>query len=261
MRTLRTQIHDDHELITGFDTLHIDPMASRRLRAELFESSDEWKALKPKLERLRALRDEYCNAKKIKKDSVKKAARAAIQVQIDNIAIEIQDMKEAVENKKAETHEQGTVRFSCRKGEVILEEHELKAIEEKFHTLSPGEYLLTTGEIIVDNRGKTFWRKVEGAWEKQVVTRIGEKIKSDMNHISALGEDDTREIQITIEIERISKLQPEQKIEEKAHVLDVLAGESVRLRSQYEIQKTTNPLGEAQAWYEGEKAKIELIYG
>jgi hypothetical protein len=123
----------------------------------------------------------------------------------------------------------------------------------------PGDHkkLLSTGETIDDWRNTEYWVKGQ-TWTKQKIETLGETLPADGILEEDLTESQRKEIAEEKEIERISKLTPEERATEKQDRLNALKREATLLKSDAEIA------GEdfnALAWFQAKKAEVEAKYG
>ena len=260
MRTIRTMIKDGHEIITGFDDLHIDPMASRKKRAELFHASPEWQALEPKLVKLRGLRDDHCNAKLQTTPAKIEAKRAKIQADIDAITQEITNMRTVVEVAKDKAHNDGTTRFPCRQNEHKADEDEIAEVERKLSELGSDEFLLRTGDVVTHLFGVKFWRKTsKGVWESRN-PKFAEKIPAAWAPETELTMAEVGEIEDQIERARITALSAGNKADEIERVKKEALAEAAHLRSKMEIAGDGDALEKSKTWYAEQVAALEDKY-
>ncbi|MDR3147767.1 MAG: hypothetical protein LBU00_05250 [Treponema sp.] len=138
----------------------------------------------------------------------------------------------------------------------VVEDTVGKEFEALLSTLSEHEKILSSGTIIADWRGKEFWTKGQ-KWEKRKIEHLGESLPENGFFESDLTAIQRTEIQQELEQERISKLTPEQKAQEKDGCLKAAKREASLLKSDADI---AGEQFDAPAWFQTKKAEIEAKY-
>lgn len=127
MDTVRYRDHDGRQVVTGFDRLNVDAMATRaRARAEMDKTD-----LGKRLEAAR-LAIEEADGFKAHKDAERsfKQLAAEYQAQFGELLVRC------------------VVYFQPRAGELVLASDEIAKLREAYRQLQPGEQLTTGGEIV-----------------------------------------------------------------------------------------------------------------
>lgn len=145
-----------------------------------------------------------------------------------------------------------------RQGQKNVDDTEGEKLKGILKKLETHEKLLLSGDTIVDLRGKEYWIKQTGVWNKQKIERMGETFPENAVLPDELSKMQQEEIAEQNEAERIANLTQEQIAEEKIAALTAAKREVRVLKEEAEIAGESF---NASTEYQLRKAKIEERYG
>ncbi|MDR0641393.1 MAG: hypothetical protein LBG07_02935 [Treponema sp.] len=146
--------------------------------------------------------------------------------------------------------------FYCGPNQELVEDQEGSDLQTILNTLGDHKKLLSTGEKINDWRNTEYWVKNQ-VWEKKKIEILGKTIPKNGILEENLNKAQREEMAEEKETRRISKLTPDEKVEEKQNRISALKREAVLLKNEADI------VGEefdAPAWFQTQKEQIEGKY-
>lgn len=267
MKTLKTEIIDNIQIITGTQKRPVDPVATKRGPAmPLISELGEFKEMQTKYSQMLLHTNKARNEEKkaiefrrqknptqadIHSEKCKKFHGAA-----DICNDEMKVIKSRLVPKQAEILRANTVYCEPRKGEVIKTEAEINSLEELFLACDSNCKVKIDGSIVDDFRGVEYNKKTSGAWNKVIIDKIGAKVPTGGKLDADLTDTDKTEI----EAGRVDLLSVEEKGAEKDQAKTEIMDKSVRMKSELEIKKDSGALTKSQDFYSAELAKIESKY-
>lgn len=264
-KTFRTKTFDGITVITHADVLSIDPEASKINRRDLFSATAVYKKVVEIESSIRKLKNEIYTLTKQsqQKRNMFRAKKlqdkaASLGLDLEKQSMKMLKEKPKFEDEAARCHEEGTTHFGMRAGEFESTDHD--ELAGKLSALKPREVLSKSGEVIVDNRGRTYWKKGAKAWMVDAITELGATPKQGYAERGELSADDKKSLDNHIDTLRIAGLTSQDREAEKTDKLAKLDTESVSHRSLLEIKGTEKPLEATQTWYETKKAELETKY-
>jgi hypothetical protein len=187
-------------------------------------------------------------------------SRLAIDPEKTNAKIKLL-LSENPELKKikteAELYSENAVPVYGVANQKIVEDSTGTDFEIKLDGLGKYKKLLLSGEEIADLRNVEFCIKGQ-KWEKQKIERPRDTIPENGVLEENLSDPQRAEIAADKEIERISRLTPEQKDEEKTGLLNSAKREATLLKSDAGI---AGEQFDAAGWFQAKKSEIETKYG
>lgn len=255
MKTILTQAIDGYQVVTGFGSLCIEAVETKKKVAPLMEGTEEARAVKAKGNELRDASKAYGDVVRAAKEAAKNG-NVSLQHQhiftagqheekIKGIQAELVDLIHTAGNKQSEVWMDNLVYHEPKAGEILLEDPE---VEVKYIGLQKGEVLTVDGQIVKDYRGVKYVK--DG--KVQTVSSLGAEPDGP------LAEDLTPE---QFEELRMSSLTDNEKAKELEAVKDGLAAQAANMRSKLEIQGETDALKQAQDWYNAELTIAQDKYG
>lgn len=244
-KTIITTKIDGYDIITGFGTLQIEAIETKKVVDPVMAASDEVKAVEAKSKELQSASKQYSDAMKSAREAFKNGntglhskhvyTAGQQEERMKGIQAELVDLIHVAKSKRQEIWNDSIVYHEPKKGEILLED----AVEVKYMELQKGELLTVDGEVVKDNRGVKYVK--DGA--VQTVTSIGVEPEGP------LMEDVTPE---QFEEMRLDAMSDKEKADELATVTDGLASQAATMRAKLEIQGDKDALEKAQDWYNAE---------
>jgi hypothetical protein len=249
MKTLKTKKIGNHEIVSGFGLLSIDPEATKLQNVEAIFALDEARALKLKLEEF----ETAISGIEISKEQIEE-----FQQQIKILSLEFnQAAKEALR--------QNPVYFGKKSGELLDADLPGVTVDQLFEKwkVKGKRQILIDGKEIDDFRGcQYFYKDNQGLWnESEIITDLGVSMSTvvvDEYEAQAIEKADLTGEQL--EEIRFQKLTAEEKAAEKMTAIDLKAAEAANMRSKLEIQGDSEALSKSQAWYNEQLIEINEKY-
>jgi hypothetical protein len=261
-RTVLTKEIDNYVVVLGFDQAVVDPIATNEKMLELLKQTDEYEAHKEKV--LLIAEKTKAHISLIGKRALTEEARLKKEEELEALKEEIISLQEALQEhlsildeKTKEIRTNNLIYFEPKLGEGILED---ETLIEKHGKLKKEEALTVEGEVIPNHKGKVYYKKENGEWIRTKVKKIGEEVPSNSKLDSELTDEERGEVSEDLDKQRIKRLNPAQKENEKQEKLRELLVEAASKKVQYEILGDEDPLGKSQAWYNEKKAELEAKY-
>jgi len=152
--------------------------------------------------------------------------------------------------------------FSHVKGQVNVTDYEAKKVAITLQKKRPYEAVTRSGEIICDNRGRTWFNYVDGAWTQGEIKCVGEALPDGATWREDLSINQLRVINETEELEKIARLSPESRIEAAQVEIEAAKRAAVIKRLETEITDDDEEgLDNVRHWYRSEISRIEKKYG
>lgn len=268
MPYVETIMIGSNQVVTGFDPPTFDPVQSENIIRPLLEASDEYTELLAIRAELVAnmqlqwqIRDQWKDYDENSTDwnDCQENFTAACCA-CDEIKKRYYRQDQIVNELHRSLYESDGVRFILA-GTEQVDQATYDSLMQKLAELESGQRLLFDGTYIVDNIGTKYWTKPVDTWVETEITELGvQKPAVDAWLWDELSKTQVAEIEDQIDIARIATLTAEQKLEEKTVLLEEALVQAGAKRSQFEIQNTLDPLGEAQQWYADRCAWIENRY-
>lgn len=286
---------DGLTIITGVDKKGIEPIETEKIIQPLLLESSEMIARKSNIDKIRVfetnkqtingaalkLLESISIDKNIKivnitdKDFTLQQKNLSIELQnginfnnsqINELKNEIPGLNENLKLKKIQLIKDNAVYQETGENQIDLNEtqyldFQIKLVDIRSYCNSTKKrrFLISSGDVIDDNRGRIVWIK-NVKWEKRTLQFLVDLKGTLEIWEDELTEEQQGEIIIQIEIDRMEALTPEEKEAEKIMMLDAALKQSVQMRNELEIQGDPDALQKAQDWYNAEVVKIEEKY-
>lgn len=244
---------DGHKIITGFDEPAIDPVETAKIVSERIKETTEYQAVEAK-------KKEYAEATNKLNAAAKAKDNAAYQNALGIMSVlqdELKSLAGAMAEKITALRRAHAIYFEPRNGEVIVDAEEAERLYTAIQGRPDGVFITLGGEQVHDNRGKVFFHKASGKWQRGQIVRLGDNIPSGAT-IEADLTDSQRD---DVEGDRIGALSVEAKKKEKDKALALAMRASQTMRSELDIKGDAKALEKSQKHYKAETARIEGLYG
>lgn len=253
-KTIRIKNIDGYDIIAGFGTLTIDPVATKKIVEPLLEGTDEAAEVSKKNAEMRRISKAYSDSLRAAKEAYKinDASNHAkhmynAELRSDQLRIlqgELIELIKLAGDKKRQLWSENLVYFEPNSGEILLDDAELS---EKYVNLKDKELLTITGEVVADKRGVKFVK----AGKVETVGALG------VDPDGPLMEDVTPE---QFEVMRLEAMTNTEKTTELESIVEGLAGQAANMRAVLEIKGDVDALTKAQDWYNAEVVKANGKY-
>lgn len=253
MKTIIFETIDGHDIIRGTGNVTIEPIETNKIVKELLKETPEHQALEAKkAEYMQAAADRLTAIKS--KDNAKYKAAGEAMKTAQAAAIPLaKDLKAKIVSLRREN----AVYFEPRAGEVVRPDEEVKTLLKVIQGRAQGTFIALDGSVVQDNRGKVYFRKVNGKWGGTRILRLGDKVPADAVLDSDMTDTQIREA----ERDRVMALPDNVKALEKEKAMGSAINAAADMRSRLEIQSDSDALKKSQKWYRDEAARIEGLYG
>ena len=256
MRTVIFQNIDGHKIVLGFDRQYKNPRAIQKSIQKELENTPEFKAWKNAINQIESV-------KPVDKRDVVGMRRFTEQMS--------EAINEATKAKRAmdDKHRQ----ISKKDAHVIyfpLEENqEVLSGEEEYHALydqlrrCPAEKLLKRdGTIIENNKGKAFYRVVDGLAEEIIIEKIGESAPENFSQYQELNEHEKNSVQAMRKRKKISEMSSDEKSLEMEKEIRILSQIIARDLTMAEIEggDRNSLVNESRSRFSEESQKIREMY-
>lgn len=270
MKALTTQKIDGFDIITrvcpaeGF----IDPEETKKIVNVEIEKTDAWKDIETIKNQMQTYAHQAMQAKRNTGSARTESERTKFwdeyRGRVAQMA-ELQDqLKPLAVNLKSKQKDliMGHARyFKPRDGEEIIDDKYAEKVEMKMIKATSGGNLIDKNlDEIVNHKGKKFWNKVSGKWNKTEIYKIGVNSPVGAMEENELDEEEKAEITVQMETERITALSIVEKETEKSNALAVLLGRATMMRSELEILGDPDALKKSQEWLADETILVEEKY-
>lgn len=265
-KTLITRKLDGFDIITGFGSLSIDPMATRPVVASEIKNTDEFKAVKSAQDKRNAACILANTAGKKSKELLKTKPKDAEKFYRDRCNYlemvkghenEIKGALPACKAKEKELRGSMAVYFEPKAGEVAVDDSVVAELKGK---MADG-LVDINGNIIPDNRGVVYATKRAGKWSVVKIETLNVSVPKNATIYADLDDMQRKAVDLQIEIDSAAGLNDAEKIMAKAAAGEASLSEAAGLRSRLEISGADDPLAESQEWYNSRLAELDLIYG
>ncbi len=292
MYTVITKEIDGLNIVLGIDTEKIDPIATAKRIKTYLEASNEYKAKKVRLDKIRGLSESNNSLNNQGKNVIQRACNRLGKIsndvtesdltagetsslnkynnlivrnidEIKKITAEFPEVEKKLKIKKTELIKKHGIYFNLKNDyENKIIDKDAEILKSKLKIISGHKkFVLIDGSIIEDLRGKTFYAKISGIWQKIEVKLLSDTIDTGIFHLMEdLTDDEKAEISIQFESDRIQAMTSEDKESEKNMYLDSLINQAAAMRNKLEILGDSKALTKAQDFYNTEKVIIENKY-
>ena len=291
MFTIITKEIDGLDIVLGVDSEKIDQVATMKNVRPFLENSKEYKAQKTRLEKIRSLTNSNDSLNRQGKTVVQRASlrmgvllmdvkqtdltagemasinkynklRIRNTEEVEAITAELPGVEKKLLAKKKELIKTHGIFFNLKNEyENRIDDTTAKTVKAKLKSKNKKQFLTVDGEIIDDLRGKTFFGKISGAWEKIEVKLLSDTVDTGIYFLQEdLTEFEVLEMNAQFEIDRITALNPEDKLTEKNSMLESALNQSATMKNKLEITGDAKALIKAQEFYNSEKVLIEEKY-
>lgn len=284
---------DGFQIVTGVDKKGIEPFETEKIVLPLLEESNEMIALKNKNNLINLymkknvdikanenrLLTQVMNEKNImiiqESDLTSEQTNILHKYQysknfnnseIEKLKSNLPSLNENLQKKKIQLMQENAVYQETAKNQIDITKNQyddykikLISIRQYYNDTKKRRFLVSTGDIIDDNRGRVVWEK-DDKWKKRTLQFLSDVKESLEIWETELTEEQKQEIAAQVENERIAALSPEDKEAEKNAVIDAALKESVQMRNELEIKDETDALQIAQNWYNAEVLAIDERY-
>lgn len=266
--TIITQQVDGYDVIAGISTPMIDAEQTRPLVNKYLATTD----VAAKIDGIQKEIASHARAAAVAKEASKSAKYKGKDDEAANHAADYrfrwEKVKECQEQLKAPVAELVALRQKAtedlavyhqpKPGEIIKANGD-EIIAKLKSAIDNGCVLTTDLKEVIDNRGKTFFKKSGGKWIVQEITKLGEEPMS--GSVEKLTESELAEMSEQAEENRVANLKTSDRETEKQMILDGIASQAVSMRSKLEIQGDKDALKKSQDWYKEQVAAVEKKYG
>lgn len=271
---MKTVIVDKDNLCVGFGEPVADPVATKLIIQPILEGCQEAQDVAAKVNEINAIKKLANDALGASRNMQQGTARDLKYAEYLNYydqakqkeVFELKPLVEKLHAKRVALHVPANlVYFEPKNGEHIITQAEYDALVVLEEQLTVNKALqfdpqTKTGALIDDYRGVTHWTDDAGVWSKGVITQVGVALPVGSIPEADLTEAQKLAIGEQLEAERVAGLSAADKLAEKETAIATATAQSVSLRSQYEIEGRTDPLGDAQAWLAEQVTIIEAKY-
>lgn len=259
---------DGFDIIVGIGEAQIDPVKTEPLAIAALEASAEFKAVDAIKQEMKTIAFQALQAKQNSKQAKNEADKNRFYTEFQARSLQMKDLEEKIKapfqammKKKQDLIIEKAVYFQPAKGEEIVSADDAAAVEAlMIEATAEGKLLDKNRKKIDDYRGKTFWKKVSGAWLKNEIYRLGESPAAGYVLDSKLSDQDIIEITDQINRERIANLKPAARQAEKEQIIAGLLARANAMRGELEIVGDPQALKKSQDWYKAEVAIIDSKY-
>ena len=175
-------------------------------------------------------------------------------------------LNDSLNKKRIQLIEENAVYQETAKNQIDITKNQyddykikLISIRQYYNDTKKRRFLVSTGDIIDDNRGRVVWEK-DDKWKKRTLRFLSDVKESLEIWETELTEEQRQEIAIQVENDRIAALSPEDKEAEKNVMIEAALKQSVQMRNELEILNESDALQTAQDWYNAEVLVIEERY-
>jgi hypothetical protein len=266
MKTIRYQEIDGHKIVTGFDCLRMDPVATVKKVDQEIVKTEEYKKQDDAIAAYRAVRSP--------KRATPRQLEAGLVFDPVDFARYQRERKAANELVCACADKLGAKRgeymlafrefFLPRKGEHVPDDPEVvEDMELAAKQTPPGKRLDIDGNTIDDHRGKSYFTTKGDDVEEIKIKKLGEKPPAGAVTESELSDLHRRILERNRKKEQIAHLSPEERAAAAEAEINDAASEAAKARSMAEIKgvSAATALKDSQAQFEAAKAEIEAVYG
>jgi hypothetical protein len=153
----------------------------------------------------------------------------------------------------------------CHHGETefSVTDEQAEMYIHKLQTLGKNEYLLKTGRVLRDERGRVWFDKdqLTQHWKKGAITRVGESKPAGSLWADELTKEQWSDIWEQDEHDRISALSRELKLEEMNRAIALAMKRAAEHRSELEIMGDERALEKARKYFEDVERLLKEKYG
>jgi hypothetical protein len=267
---------DGINIVIGFGSPGIDPVATKKRVAEELQKSTEWKAAELLRERIaenvgNLLKNRAQLTTQLKISSSRQTKHAiskktALRDRYEETNAKIEEYRQQVGDAMAKVAERGKQLFDeCAvllqgPGYREVDQATHQAMQDKHRALGPSQLLTADGSIVDDLRRTDYIYKIDGRWVSGRITKLGEVIPEGGKPVNQLTDDDRRGIMDQGKRDMIADLTPDEREKMLKQDLDAAALSAAQLVTAYELQRREDPRGDARAWLDVEESKIKEIY-
>jgi hypothetical protein len=271
MKTVFHATVDGHEVVLGFGDPHIAPVETYAIIEPLLAQLPEYVAARQAGLALAQARQAAAYVLSMARAALAAGRRtegdhlnAEYRVrerEIESMAAALTPLVEAFEARKRALVEEHAIYFHPRPGEDLISDEQAAPLQEAWADRREGYALKLDGSMIPDHRGRTFWRKYNGAWEEQIITALGLEPVAGAVAEDALDAEQRTEIAEQAEAARVAALTPEARDAEREQALQGAVARAAAMRSELEIAGDADALAKSQALYAAAQAEIAAKYG
>lgn len=279
-RTVIFDTIDGHRIVRGFSRLSIEPVETARAVAAAIKDTPEWQALEAKKTEHGNAHNKAIGARDSVNERISKKLKGNPNLTRNNVlenlditaeehdwAVAMQDMKTtaadmkglamALAEKEAALKAELAVYFEPSSREAVKNDKAIADLTKALGTCPGRCFIDLDGNTVEDNRGRVYFNKVSGKWQRVRIIKLGDTVPAD----GVFQEDVTDAQRAEIEADRVSDLTEGQRAAEKGKALANAINAAAGMRSRLEIQADPDALTKSQEWYQSEVSRIEGLYG
>lgn len=270
MKTITVTNIDGLDIITNIGNVNglIDPEATKKIVKVEITKTDTHKSIQKIKKQMSVYARQAHEAMKHAKNARTEAEKNIFATESNARKLQFEEEMEKMKPLAAQLSTEyksmmveKAVYFTPKQGEEIIEDADAERIEQKMIAATQAGKLLDRDLNEVDNYvGKTFWKEINGRWERTEITAINVAPVSNSAEIGDLTEEQVLIISEQLENDRISSLSAVAKEAEKQSILSGLLTQSAMMRNELEILADKDALTKAQAWLADETVKVEFKY-
>ena len=264
MKTILFETIDGHEIVTGSSVPTVDGVETNKVvmgytddqgkrQPGAIEATSEYQAVQAKkAEFMSAAKDRAAAVKTRDKVKFKTALESMQRAQDEAIPL-----AKAMNDKIMELRRDKAVYFEPKLGEAITPAAEVDGLIQAIKNKPDGVFITRDGNQVPENRGKVYFRKVSGTWQRTRIVKLGDTVPSD----AVLAEDLTPEQRNEVNRDRVAALPTEVRTREKDKALGALLNSAADMKARLEIQSDPDALQKSKDYYDAELVRIKEIYG
>ncbi|MHC4647791.1 MAG: hypothetical protein ACYTBJ_20200 [Planctomycetota bacterium] len=260
MKTVRFEIIDGVQVVTGFDQLQKDPVETKRSVQAAMRETDEHQAMADVEHRLQA---EYERLRTELKKQYPKSTGYGVKLESPELTAlwaEHDIVRDAFVKRLDKCIDANAVYFELRAGECTVDDRD--ALQAKFKALGPHERLAVDGQTLVDFRGVDYYQQGTEGWKQYCWDKFGEPLPEGAVQPSDMTEAQRNDVQRDAEVQRIRSLSAPERNAEKQARLSAAAAQAAQHRSIQEIKgaSTADALTDAQSLHTMLVEEINQLY-
>jgi len=269
MKTILHAPIDGFDIVLGFSTPTIDPVATQNQVKAMVQTLPEFADIAALNQKINDRRDQaaleffnlFGHSPQTLQSQVEattwQAKLTAANVDVDALSSLMTPLTVSMTKKIQDLWAENAVYFQPGKNENISPDDQAGPLQALFNALAPRTCLALDGKVVPDNRGLRFWTFTGSTWGSSVVTRLGDVVPAGSVAEDALTADQEGQIGAQVEAVRIAGMSSEAKAAELAIVLDGLATQA---QAQADRAKIMGTVFDPVAWYNDQKTAAVAKY-
>jgi hypothetical protein len=268
MKTVITRKINGLEIVTGFSELSIEPIETRKIVADEIKKTAEYLAAAEKQNKMSAAYRAAgaaaikSKATKAQGDKIKHHNEFTMfNAQAKGYENEVKELLPALKKKETELRRTHAVYFEPTARETIKTEAEISNLTDIIASLKGKGYVDLSGNVIEDNRGVVYCKKLSTQWKISRILTLGVKVPKTGILYDDLTAEDKKAVDLQIEIDAAAKLTTAEKLAGKVQAENRAVNDALAMRQKLEIQSVETALEDSRAWFAERMAEVNLIFG